>query len=110
MYLLKQITESYKMKVTKLKTAINNRDSIVKLMNKDSELFCKMVRREGVILYDIETNEYPFERVTYILHSGYICTVTMLNGDYDGFGINTYQSLKYMHNLLDNELKKLALI
>lgn len=93
-----------------LKTAINNRDSLLKLYNNDSELFCKTVRREGVILHDISTNNYPFERVTYYYHSGYICNITMLNGEFDSFGVNTYQSLKFMHSLIDNELKRLALI
>lgn len=96
-------------KITKLKTAINNRDSIVKLMDSDSDSFCKTVRREGVILYDIESKD-NFERVTYYYYSGYICNVTMLHGEFDSSGIYIYENLRHIHNLIDTEFKKLALI
>jgi hypothetical protein len=102
-------------KLIPLKTQLNNRDKLLKLLKSDSELFCKTIRREGIILCDFEhevkEGHYKgFNRTTYYFHSGYIINIKMINGEFTEQGISVYNRFNLKGSKIESKLIELGIL
>jgi hypothetical protein len=97
-----------------LRKFINKRTKLYQLYDKNIEQFTTVVRREGIILADHEwQHKGSFFRETSYYHSGYICTVTMENGQavnnsikcYEYFTNTEIKQKLFDLGLIDNEQK-----